>query len=77
MTCWNACEPIADPENVVPRLLNLNQRVPDLEGQVATLRTQRDELLNAARHALRWAGEGTEVRRILSATIAKVEGGAA
>jgi hypothetical protein len=47
VACWNACEPIADPANVVPRLLMSNERVPELESQVASLIAQRDELLAA------------------------------
>lgn len=55
VACWNACEGIADPENVIPHLLELNEINPVLSGQVATLRKQNAELvatLIAARRTL-------------------------
>ena len=74
VACWNACEPIADPENVLPRLLALNERAPELEHQAANLRNQRDELLAALKDMLPGAeamGWNTDKSR---AAIAKVEG---
>lgn len=47
--CWNACEGIEDPENVVARLRVLNDRAPGIEAEAETFRTQRDELLVALR----------------------------
>jgi hypothetical protein len=43
VACWNACEGIEDPENVIPQL----RRANDLVQQLEPLRIQRDELLAA------------------------------
>lgn len=45
VACWNACEGIEDPENVIPQL----RRANDLVQQLEPLRIQRDELLAALR----------------------------
>jgi hypothetical protein len=47
VACWNACEGIEDPENVIPQL----RRANDLVQQLEPLRIQRDELLAALRIA--------------------------
>jgi hypothetical protein len=41
--CWNACDQIQDPENVIPQLLKANELILELE----PLRIQCDELLEA------------------------------
>jgi len=51
VACWNACEGIADPETVVPRLFRLNDRVPDLEASNASLRSENAALLEALKLA--------------------------
>jgi hypothetical protein len=84
VACWNACEPIADPENVVPRLLMSNERVPELESQVASLIAQRDELLEALNGVAMMARCGQLDQFVrepwlcaVFSSIAKAEGGAA
>lgn len=44
VTCWNACEGIADPENFIGRLRVLNEKVPTAEADLATLVSERDAL---------------------------------
>lgn len=46
---WNACDGITDPENIVPRLLALNDRAPELESRAATLQARCDALAEALR----------------------------
>jgi len=81
--CWNACEGIADPENVIPRLLELNEINPALAGQVATFCRQNVELLEALKAVRAWDVSNLvldvplEIRRQMLAAIAKAEGGAA
>jgi hypothetical protein len=78
--CWNACEGIEDPENVIPQLWRAN----DLVQQLEPLRIQRDELLEAlerliANGDIRDAAHKGEIAQARAA-IAKVtgqEGGAA
>jgi hypothetical protein len=80
--CWNACEGIEDPENVIPQL----RRANDLVQQLEPLRIQRDELLAALRIAktalVQWHVPGNRYAAldVINAAIAKVtgqEGGAA
>ena len=47
--CWNACVGIADPENFVGRLLVLNEKTPKAESDLATIRSERDELASRVR----------------------------
>ena len=82
VACWNACEGIEDPENVIPQL----RRANDLVQQLEPLRIQRDELLAALRIAktalVQWHVPGNRYAAldVINAAIAKVtgqEGGAA
>jgi hypothetical protein len=82
VACWNACEGIEDPENVIPQL----RRANDLVQQLEPLRIQRDELLEALRIAktalVQWHVPGNRYAAldVINAAIAKVtgqEGGAA
>jgi hypothetical protein len=76
VACWNACEGIEDPENVIPQL----RRANDLVQQLEPLRIQRDELLKALRIAktalVQWHVPGNRYAAldVINAAIAKAAG---
>lgn len=69
VACWNACEGIADPENVIPRLLAANEKIPALEA----MRAQHDDLLEALQTMLKHPGTIT-AQLVAQAAIAKATG---
>jgi len=73
IACWNALEGIADPENMVPRLLRANEQVLELE----PLRIQRDELLAALALLVDTYGQNTPMWDQARAAIAEATGSAA
>jgi hypothetical protein len=81
VACWNACEGIADPENVIPRLLELNEINPVLSGQVATLWKKNAAMLAAlvaiVEDKTPWANAAAVRAQIAWKAIAEATGDAA